>query len=105
MEVECEEIFAPVVTVNSYESFKEAVKRANDTKYGLQAGVFTDSMKNASYAAGHLKYGGVIINDVPTFRTDAMPYGGIKSSGLGKEGPYYAIREMTEEKLIVFARK
>ncbi|EHQ36042.1 aldehyde dehydrogenase family protein [Methanoplanus limicola] len=105
MEVECEEIFAPVVTVNSYESFKEAVDRANDTKYGLQAGVFTDSMKNASYAAGHLKYGGVIINDIPTFRTDAMPYGGIKSSGLGKEGPYYAIREMTEEKLIVFARK
>jgi len=105
MEVECDEIFAPVVTVNPYETFKDAVHRANDTKYGLQAGVFTDSMKNASYAAGHLKYGGVIINDIPTFRTDAMPYGGMKNSGLGKEGPYYAIREMTEEKLIVFTRK
>lgn len=103
MKVVCQEIFAPVFSIVPYEDIQEAIQFVNDSVYGLQAGVFTNSMDIAKQCALQLEVGGVMINDGATFRTDNMPYGGIKDSGLGKEGPQYAVREMTEEKLIVFA--
>ncbi|MFB5662330.1 aldehyde dehydrogenase family protein [Alteribacillus sp. HJP-4] len=101
MKVVCEEVFAPVIVVESYNNFEEAIKEANQSRFGLQAGVFTSNIHLAMDAAAQLEFGGVIINDVSTFRADVMPYGGIKDSGIGKEGPKYAIEEMTDEKLIV----
>jgi glyceraldehyde-3-phosphate dehydrogenase (NADP+) len=98
--VNCEEVFAPVVTVESYEDFGEAVKRVNDSPFGLQAGVFTRDAKLLFEAYDELQVGGVIVGDVPTFRIDHMPYGGVKDSGLGREGLRYAIEEMTERKLL-----
>ena len=96
-----EEIFAPVAVVEKFADFAEAVDASNNSKYGLQAGVFTESLTNSNYAAENLEYGGVIINDVPTFRVDNMPYGGVKSSGFGREGVRYAMEEMSEIRLIV----
>jgi acyl-CoA reductase-like NAD-dependent aldehyde dehydrogenase len=101
MRVVSEEIFAPVATVEKFSDFEEAVDMSNQTKYGLQAGVFTNDFRNANYAAENLEYGGVIINDVPTFRVDNMPYGGAKDSGFGREGVCYAMEEMSETRLIV----
>jgi acyl-CoA reductase-like NAD-dependent aldehyde dehydrogenase len=101
MRVVAEEIFAPVAVVEKFSDFAEAVELSNQTKYGLQAGVFTQNAANSQYAARHLEYGGVIINDVPTFRVDNMPYGGVKQSGFGREGTRYAMEEMSEIKLIV----
>lgn len=101
MKVVCEEIFGPVITIEMYSDFKEAVKMVNDTTFGLQAGVFTNNAKEIDYAFEHLDVGGVIINDVPTFRADHMPYGGIKDSGLGREGVKYAIMDMMESKILV----
>ncbi|MFP7335106.1 aldehyde dehydrogenase family protein [Shouchella clausii] len=101
MKVVCEEVFGPVVSVIPYESIDEALQKANDSDYGLQAGIFTTDFNFAMRAVRELDFGGVIINDVSTFRTDAMPYGGIKNSGLGKEGPKYTIEEMTNEKVVV----
>lgn len=101
MKVVCEEIFGPVITIEMYSDFKEAVKMVNDTTFGLQAGVFTNNVKEIDYAFEHLDVGGVIINDVPTFRADHMPYGGIKDSGLGREGVKYAIMDMMEAKILV----
>jgi len=98
--VNCEEVFAPVVTIESYEDFAEAVKRVNDSSFGLQAGVFTRDAKLLFEAYDELQVGGVIVGDVPTFRIDHMPYGGVKDSGLGREGLRYAIEEMTERKLL-----
>jgi acyl-CoA reductase-like NAD-dependent aldehyde dehydrogenase len=99
--VNCEEVFAPVVTVESYGDFGEAVRRVNDSRYGLQAGVFTSDAKLLFYAYEELEVGGVVAGDVPTFRIDHMPYGGVKDSGLGREGLRYAIEEMTEQKILV----
>jgi acyl-CoA reductase-like NAD-dependent aldehyde dehydrogenase len=99
--VNCREVFAPVVTVESYEDFGEAVRRVNDSPYGLQAGVFTRDAKLLFHAYEELEVGGVIAGDVPTFRIDHMPYGGVKDSGLGREGLRYALEEMTEQKLLV----
>jgi len=99
--VNCREVFAPVVTVESYEDFSEAVRQVNDTPYGLQAGVFTRDAKLLFQAYEELEVGGVIAGDVPTFRIDHMPYGGVKDSGLGREGLRYAIEEMTEPKILV----
>ena len=99
--VNCREVFAPVVTVESYEDFGEAVRRVNDSPYGLQAGVFTRDAKLLFHAYEELEVGGVIAGDVPTFRIDHMPYGGVKDSGLGREGLRYALEEMTEEKILV----
>jgi len=99
--VNCEEIFAPVVTVEPYGDFAEGLRRVNDTNYGLQAGVFTRDAKLLFEAYEELEVGGVIAGDVPTFRMDSMPYGGVKDSGLGREGIRYAIEEMTERKLFV----
>jgi glyceraldehyde-3-phosphate dehydrogenase (NADP+) len=97
-----EEAFGPVVCINSYRTFDEAIDAVNDSRYGLQAGVFTNSVDEAFKSVEHLDVGGVIINDVPTYRVDQMPYGGVKDSGMGREGLRYAIEEMTEEKLVCF---
>ncbi len=104
MKVCCEEIFGPVVTVDKFETFEEAVKKVNDSRYGLQAGVFTNNLEYALYAHDNIEAGGVMINDVPTFRIDPMPYGGSKDSGFGREGLKYSIDEMTEMKLMVINR-
>jgi len=101
MRVVSEEIFAPVAVLERFSDFAEAVDLANRTRYGLQAGVFTNDLANAHYAAAALEYGGVIINDVPTFRVDNMPYGGVKDSGFGREGVRYAMEEMCETRLVV----
>lgn len=101
MKVMCEEVFGPVINVIPYEDIDTVFKEANDSEFGLQAGLFTTDLNLAMKAAHELEFGGVIINDVSTFRSDWMPYGGIKNSGLGKEGPIYAIEEMTDERTIV----
>ncbi len=100
-----EEIFGPVVVVETYNGVDEAIAKVNDSDYGLQAGVFTNQLQTAMKAAYEIRAGAVIINDTSSFRVDHMPYGGIKQSGLGgKEGPRYAIQEMTDERLIVLDR-
>jgi len=96
-----EELFAPVVSVHSYGEFEGALARLNDSRFGLQAGLFTYDLRRINLAFRVLDVGALIVNDVPTFRTDQMPYGGRKESGTGREGPRYAIAEMTEEKLMV----
>jgi acyl-CoA reductase-like NAD-dependent aldehyde dehydrogenase len=100
--VSCEEVFGPLCTVIAYDSLDEAIALANGTRYGLQAGIFTSDVKAAFRAAHELEFGGVTVNEAPTFRADQMPYGGVKDSGNTREGPAYAIREMTEERLVVF---
>jgi acyl-CoA reductase-like NAD-dependent aldehyde dehydrogenase len=102
--VSCEEVFGPVVVVNAIGSIDEGIERANGTRYGLQAGVFTSSLDTALRAADRLEFGGVTVNEAPTFRSDQMPYGGVKASGNTKEGPAYAVRELTEERLVVIQR-
>jgi acyl-CoA reductase-like NAD-dependent aldehyde dehydrogenase len=102
--VSCQEVFGPVVIVNPIGSIDEGIERANGTRYGLQAGVFTASIDTALRAADRLDFGGVIVNEAPTFRSDQMPYGGVKDSGNTREGPAYAVREMTEEHLVVVQR-
>jgi acyl-CoA reductase-like NAD-dependent aldehyde dehydrogenase len=99
--VSCDEVFGPLCTVTPYDSLDEAIALANGTRFGLQAGVFTRDTKAALQAARGLEFGGVTINEAPTFRADQMPYGGVKDSGNTREGPAYAVREMTEERLVV----
>jgi acyl-CoA reductase-like NAD-dependent aldehyde dehydrogenase len=99
--VSCEEVFGPLCTVTPFESLDEAIGLANGTRYGLQAGIFTGDVKAALRAAAALEFGGVTVNEAPTFRADQMPYGGVKDSGNTREGPAYAVREMTEERLVV----
>src|SRR5215210_3135666 len=101
LRVSCEEVFGPVVTVNAYDSLDEAIGLANGTKYGLQAGIFTASLDAAFQAAQRLEFGGVTVNEAPTFRADQMPYGGVKASGNTREGPAYSVREFTEERVVV----
>lgn len=101
LRVNSQEIFAPVVTVQTYERFEEALAAVNDSDYGLQAGVFTRDVGRIFQAYEALEVGGVIVGDVPTWRIDPMPYGGVKQSGFGREGLKYAIEEMTEPKLLV----
>ncbi len=96
----CEEIFGPVATIDRFSDFDEALKMANDSKFGLQAGVFTRDMGRGLRAAETLEFGGVLINEVPTFRADQQPYGGVKDSGNTREGPAYAVYELTEERFI-----
>jgi acyl-CoA reductase-like NAD-dependent aldehyde dehydrogenase len=96
----CEEIFGPVATVGRYAEFGEALRMANDSKFGLQAGVFTSDVGRALEAARTLEFGGVLINEVPTFRADQMPYGGVKDSGNTREGPAFAVQELTEERFV-----
>jgi len=99
-QVNCEEVFAPVTTVTPYPSFDEAVAAVNASEFGLQAGVFTRDVRTMMRAWDRLEVGGVMGNDVPSFRVDRMPYGGAKGSGLGREGVRYAIQEMTEPRLL-----
>ncbi len=104
MKVSCLEVFGPLCTVTPYASLDEAFELANGTEYGLQAGIFTSDVKTAVAAGSALEFGGVLVNEAPTFRADQMPYGGVKASGNTKEGPRYSVREMTEERLVVIAR-
>jgi acyl-CoA reductase-like NAD-dependent aldehyde dehydrogenase len=97
-----DEIFGPVATIHTFKTFDEGLEMANDSRYGLQAGVFTRDVGKAIRAGETLEFGGVLINEVPTFRTDQMPYGGVKDSGNTREGPHYAVRELTEERLVSF---
>jgi glyceraldehyde-3-phosphate dehydrogenase (NADP+) len=99
--VSCNEVFGPVVHIERYKDFDEVLKWVNDTRYGLQAAVFTKDVKKAFKAYNALNVGGVIVNDYPSFRVENMPYGGVKDSGVGREGLKYAIEEMTELKLMV----
>ncbi|MCA0172191.1 aldehyde dehydrogenase family protein [Bacillus sp. RAR_GA_16] len=104
MKVSCQEVFAPIVLINPFRSMEEAYDLVNDSAYGLQAGIYTDNVHTALEAADRLHVGGVLINDIPTFRVDNMPYGGVKESGTGREGIKYAVEEMTEMKLVVFKK-
>ncbi|HHT9110587.1 MAG TPA: aldehyde dehydrogenase family protein, partial [Candidatus Brocadiaceae bacterium] len=101
MKVNKNELFAPAVTISRHENFEDAVKQINNSRYGLQASVFTNNIRHIFFAYENLEIGGVIVNDVPSFRTDNMPYGGVKDSGIGREGVRYAMEEMTESKLLV----
>jgi acyl-CoA reductase-like NAD-dependent aldehyde dehydrogenase len=101
MKVCREEVFGPVVAVQRYADVDDALRLANDTKYGLQAAIFTPDLDLALRAARELDFGGVLVNEVPTFRADQMPYGGLRDSGNTREGPHYAVREMTETRLVV----
>jgi acyl-CoA reductase-like NAD-dependent aldehyde dehydrogenase len=101
MRVNCEEVFAPVVVIEPYDKFDEALRRVNDSPYGLQAGLFTRDAKLIFQAYEELEVGGLIVGDMSSFRIDHMPYGGVKDSGLGREGLRYAIEEMTEPRLLV----
>lgn len=95
------EAFGPIVTLEPFSDFEEAVAKVNEGNFGLQAGVFTNKLNEMNYAFSNLHVGGVILNDVPTFRVDHMPYGGIKDSGMGREGVKYAIQDMMEAKILV----
>ncbi len=101
LKVSCEEVFGPVCAVSPYGSLDEALALANSTRYGLQAGIFTANVRTALRAAHELEFGGVTVNEAPTFRADQMPYGGVKDSGNTREGPAYAVRELTEERVVV----
>jgi acyl-CoA reductase-like NAD-dependent aldehyde dehydrogenase len=102
MTVVREEVFAPIVCIMKYKTLDEVIERVNDSQFGLQAGIFTNDIKNAYKAIDELEVGGVMVNDMPTFRVDQMPYGGLKLSGTGREGPKFAVEEMTELKTVMF---
>ena len=104
MRVNKEEVFAPVISVAPYDDFSEALRIANAGEFGLQVGIFTQNINRAMQAFADMDVGGVIVNDIPTFRVDQMPYGGAKGSGIGREGPRYAIEEMSELRLMVINR-
>jgi acyl-CoA reductase-like NAD-dependent aldehyde dehydrogenase len=101
LRLSCEEAFGPICTVTPYDSLDEGLALANGTRFGLQAGIFTADIGAALRAAHELEFGGVVINETPTYRADQMPYGGVKDSGNTKEGPAYAVREMTEERVVI----
>jgi glyceraldehyde-3-phosphate dehydrogenase (NADP+) len=101
MKVNCEEVFAPVTTVRAYDDFDDVLDTVNDSPYGLQAGLFTHDIRRILRAFERLEVGGLVVNDVPGFRVDHMPYGGVKASGHGREGVKYAIEEMTELRLLM----
>ena len=99
-----EEVFGPVAVLRPFSAFDEALALANDSRYGINAGVYTDSLDHALRAFDELEFGAVVVNDVPTTRVDNMPYGGVKESGLGREGVRFAMEEMTELRLMVLRR-
>jgi acyl-CoA reductase-like NAD-dependent aldehyde dehydrogenase len=101
MKVCAQEVFGPVVAVQTYTSVDDALQLANDTRYGLQAAIFTNDLSVALRAARELDFGGVLVNEVPTYRADQMPYGGVRDSGNTREGPRYAVHEMTETRLVI----
>ncbi len=96
------EVFGPVIVVNKVSSIEEGIRQVNNSPYGLQAGIFTNNLKNAFKFSKEVECGGIMVNEIPTFRVDQMPYGGVKESGIGREGPHFAIEEMTEIKTICF---
>ena len=100
MKVSCNEVFGPVVTVARVSGLHQAIEMANDSKFGLQAGVFTRDVGKALAAARTLEFGGIMVNEVPTFRADQQPYGGVKDSGNTREGPAFAVQELTEERFV-----
>ncbi len=100
MDVCAKEAFAPMAVLFKYRDFKKVVDQINDSEYGLQAGVFTYRLKDVFYAFQHIECGGVVVNDIPTYRADHQPYGGMKNSGLGREGVRYAIEDMTDVKIL-----
>lgn len=102
LSINCKEAFAPIVNITPYKTFDEAIEFVNDANYGLQAGIYTTSVQKAFDAANRMEVGGVMINDIPTYRVDQMPYGGVKNSGTGREGIKYSVEEMTELKLVTF---
>ena len=104
LEVYKDEVFGPVAIIEKYKSFEQGIDRINSSRFGLQAGVYTQNLNKMLYAWDHLHVGGVIINDIPSFRVDNMPYGGVKDSGLGREGVQYAIRDMQEERILAIKR-
>ena len=104
MRVVCDEVFGPVTTVESFSTFEEGIQRANSGPYGLHAGVITPQLSRVMQAFEELQFGGVIINDIPTFRVDHMPYGGSGSSGIGREGVQYAAEDFTEPRMVVIRR-
>lgn len=100
MKIVCQETFAPIVSIVSYETLDDAIRLVNESDLGLNAGIYTNILSDALYAADELQAGAVIINDIPTFRVDNMPYGGVKMSGYGREGIKWALEEMTDMKFI-----
>jgi acyl-CoA reductase-like NAD-dependent aldehyde dehydrogenase len=102
MKVVCDEVFGPVVTVQPFRDLEGVIDRVNASRFGLHCGVFTQRLDIALHCARTIRTGGVIINGTSTWRTDQLPYGGIRDSGQGREGPHYSMREMTEERLVVF---
>ncbi|PYS95926.1 MAG: aldehyde dehydrogenase [Acidobacteria bacterium] len=102
LKVSCQEVFGPLVTLGKYREFEEAVRLADDSTFGLQAGVFTHDVRLIRHAVLNLNVGGVMVNEVPTTRVDSMPYGGTRDSGIGREGPRYAMHEMSEPRLVMF---
>ena len=103
MKVCSQEIFGPVVAVAAYDDLDEALRLANDTRYGLQASIFTNNVGDALRAFQTLDFGGVLVNEVPTWRADQQPYGGVRDSGNTREGPAYSVREMTELRMVVLS--
>ena len=101
MKVSCQEVFGPLVTITPYRDFETVLKAVNESDYGLQAGIFTHNIDRIFRAFDQLEVGAVLANEIPTFRADHMPYGGLKDSGIGREGVRYAIEDMTEPKLLV----
>lgn len=101
MKVVSEEVFAPLVVLETYDNFADALIRVNDSRFGLQAGIFTDSATLQRNAIEILEVGGVLLNEVPTYRADQMPYGGVKESGLGREGLRYAMEEYSELRTVI----
>lgn len=104
MKIMCQEVFAPIVSLVPFDDFEDALAAVDDSEFGLQAGIYTQNLSHAMSAIEGLNVGGVIINDVPTFRVDHMPYGGNKNSGVGREGPRFAIEDMTTLKMVVIQR-
>jgi acyl-CoA reductase-like NAD-dependent aldehyde dehydrogenase len=100
--VACEEVFAPLLAVFPFDDVDDAIARAGASDFGLQAGIFTNDLRVVERAFDRIDVGGLMVNDVPTFRVDHMPYGGVKQSGFGREGIRYAIEDMTEMKLVTF---
>ncbi|NGZ61068.1 MAG: aldehyde dehydrogenase, partial [Nitrospira sp. LK265] len=105
MKVSCKEVFGPVVTVTPYRQLSEAVALLNQSDYGLQAGIFTQDINKIFYAFRHVEVGAVLANEIPTFRADHMPYGGVKDSGLGREGVRAAMEDMTEPRMLIMNLK
>ena len=103
MKVCSQEVFGPVVAIASYDDLDDALRLANDTRYGLQAAIFTNRVADAMHAFQTLDFGGVLVNEVPTWRADQQPYGGVRDSGNTREGPAYSVREMTELRMVVLS--